>query len=47
MGEIRRTLMDEAARSPFHAPVFTRNFNWGMRLDAACLALASRLHPST
>ena len=46
MGEIRRTLMDEASRSPFHAPVFTRNFSRRMRLDAACLALASRLQLS-
>ena len=46
MGEIRRTLMDEAAQSGFHAPVFSRNFSHRMRLDAACLALASRRHPS-
>ena len=47
MGEIRRTLMEMATRNPFFAPVSTRNFNWGMRLDAACLALPLRLHPST
>ena len=46
MGEIRRTLMEMAAQIPFHAPVFTRNFSRAMRLDAACLALASRLHLS-
>ena len=47
MGEIRRTLMEMATWNPFFAPVFTRNFIWGMRLDAPCLALALRLHPST
>lgn len=47
MGEIRRTLMDKHARNPFHASRLTRNFNRGMRLDAACSAPTLRLHPST
>lgn len=47
MGEVRPTLMNKAARPLVHAPVLTRNFSQGMKLNAACSAPTSRLHPTT